>query len=65
MSLSILFCGIRKPPLCTPFTDIFLTTWLAPSLANPAKADNPKVFAIVGPNVCPRARIINCLLLVF
>ena len=50
---SILFCGIRKPPDCTPFPDIFLTICLAPSLAAPAKADKPIVFANVGAKALP------------
>ena len=42
---------MRKPPVCKPFPDIFFTIWDAPSEAAPARADNPTVFAKVGPKV--------------
>ena len=47
----------EEPPVFTPFPAIFLTIWLAPVLAAPAKAANPMVFAMVGPNTRPRDRM--------
>ena len=39
---------MRKPPVFDLFPAMALTIWLAPSLANPANAERPKVFPIVG-----------------